>query len=267
MADLKIKDDSLEIEKLKEETVEALDNKLESTEALKNELTEFEQEQVTKGWDPAGEKSAEEWARAAPLYQELKEGGREIKQLRRTVDELKVFMEKSNKLAYEKALTDLSTQRDRAIKSGNVDLVNKIDEEARTYSPSIPVSDHPAVADFKEKYSDILNGTSYEALEMSKFITKRDQELFNKGMPPDQHMKVLEEHLHKQFPDQFSNKRSANSVDRGYDDNVSSKNLRRKVTFNDLDSTQKKIARDFEKLGVLKIEDYIKQLVEAGEVK
>jgi hypothetical protein len=63
-------------------------------------LTDFEKEQQAKGWNPEGEKSAEEWLRAQPLYDEIKKRGKEIKQLQRTVDNMKSVMEKQTKLAY-----------------------------------------------------------------------------------------------------------------------------------------------------------------------
>jgi len=54
-----------------EQALQAEGIKLETP--VSKELSAFEAEQAAKGWDPNGEKSAEEWHRAAPLYNELKE--------------------------------------------------------------------------------------------------------------------------------------------------------------------------------------------------
>ena len=59
-----------------------------------NTLTEFEQEQHAKGWNPGGPKSAEEWARSEPLYEEIKRRGKENKQLQRTLESLKDMLDK-----------------------------------------------------------------------------------------------------------------------------------------------------------------------------
>lgn len=237
-------------------------------EIVMPELSEFETEQAAKGWDPAGEKSAEEWHRAAPLYNELKERGKEIKQLRRTVDELKVHMKKQDQIAYDRALAELTTQRTQAIRSGDVDLVDKIDSAKQSLdqqSSSLP--DIPeAVIEFKEKYGEILEGASYEHMQMAEFIRKRDSELYKKHLDPAAHMKMLEEHMLKEFPEYFGHS-PRNAVETGYEDNVSRPNSRKKAVFNDLNSTQKQIARDFERMGVMKTDEYIKQLLEAGEIK
>lgn len=248
------------------ETQEA-QQKDQSTERV---LTDFEKDQAAKGWNPTGEKSAEEWARAAPLYDELKERGRELKQLRRTVDEMKQHMQKQEKLAYERALADLQSQRNAAIQNGNVNLVNQIDEaQANLVPTSYEAVEEPlAVSDFKERNASWLNGTSYEEMKMAEFALKRDNELAAKKLSPDAHMKVLEEHIKKEFPEYFrtGEERTTSAVESGYGDNVAKPVSKRKATFNDLDSTQKQIARDFERMGVMKVEEYVKQLVDAGEV-
>lgn len=254
---------------MSDDRVAEVEQALQAEEAnVSRELSAFEAEQAAKGWDPSGEKSAEEWHRAAPLYNELKERGKEIKQLRRTVDELKQHMQKQDQIAYNRALAELSVQRTQAIKSGNVDLVDQIDNAKQDLNHQISsIPDIPdAVIEFKEKYDEILNGVSYEHMQMAEFIRKRDAELFKKHLSPEDHMATLEEHLHKEFKD-FFQKSPRNSVEAGYEDNVAKPSSRKKAVFNDLNPTQKQIARDFERMGVMKPEEYIKQLLEAGEIK
>jgi hypothetical protein len=41
----------------------------------------------------------------------------------------------------------------------------------------------------------------------------------------------------------------------------------KKYNFNNLSYEQKQAARDFERMGVMKVDDYIKSLVELGELK
>lgn len=241
----------------------------EKTSQEEKVLTAFEQEQMEKGWNPEGTKSAEEWARAEPLFSEIKLRGKEIKQLKRTIDELKEHMNKQKELAYKQALADLQTQRNAAIARGDADLVNRIDEEtANMAPPSQPKSE--AVLDFEERHASWLHGVSYEDMEMQKFAFERDNQLASRNLSPEEHMKVLEEHIMKKFPEYFGNIRETvsrmSSVESGYENNAPA-TKKRKYEFKDLNAEQKQIARDFDKLGVMKIEEYIKQLADNGDIK
>ena len=239
-------------------------------EPVQAELNDFEQDQKAKGWNPDGPKSAEEWARAKPLYDELKTRGKELKQLRRTVDELKEHMQKQEKVAYEKALKDLQAQRVEAIQSGDVERVQEIDK-AQADLPQVNDTP-PAVIDFQERHNEWLTSPSFEHMQMREWVTKRDNELAQYNLSPEEHMKTLEEHLHKQFPDKFGEanpnpEQHIPAVESGSGDNVAAKRGKKTFRFRDLDTYQKQAAKDFERLGVMAVEDYIKQLVDAGELK
>lgn len=233
-------------------------------------LTEFEQEQKVKGWNPDGPKSAEEWARAEPLYDELKLRGKEIKQLKRTLDELKGHMDKQKQAAYDQAMKDLTRQRDQAIAEGDVNMVNMIDEEARGLELDRPVDIPQAFQEFQLNNEEWLTDTSFEAMEMQRFATERDKQLIGKEITPEEHVALLEEHMHKKFPEYFNP--GSTSVGQGMSvesgsANSSATQSKKKYQFKDLTSEQKQIARDFEKMNVMKTSEYIKQLVDNGDLE
>lgn len=227
------------------------------------------------GWKSDGEKSAEEFVKVA--LDKFPDQSKKIKQLFRTVEELKTHMSKSEARAYEKAKSEIETQRKQAIYDGDVARVEALDKAKEdlhplTASPSLN-EQHPAIAEFEERNNQWLQGTSYEELKMQKWIESHGAILGRKQLPVDEHMALLEEHLQKEFSNYFENSTEDSLVSSPVSssrDNVSNKMSTKKgknPTFNDLSAEQKQIARDFEMMKVMPVEDYIKDLVKHGELK
>lgn len=224
------------------------------------------------GWSPDGEKSAEEFIKVA--MDKFPDQSKKIKQLFRTVEEMKTHMSKAEKAAYERAKTELDAQRRQAIQQGDVDLVEELDRAREALPAQMEEPLHPAIADFEERHKSWLEGTSYEEMKMQQWIQDHGAILGKKRLPVDEHMAVLEDHLKKEFPNYFK------ADDADDDEDVvapvaaaresstakpASKN--KKYSFNDLSAAQKQIARDFEAVGFMKIDDYIKNLIAHGELK
>lgn len=234
------------------------------------EFTELEQEQLAKGWDPDGVKSAEEFARAEPLYEKIKAQSKELKQTKRAVDELKALMQKQEKLAYQKALDTLRQEKDEAILRGDLSTVREIEKQQQEMD-NAPQPVAAPVADFLERYGDLFKSTDYEEMKIVEFVTRRDSELMRRKLPPEEHVKLVEEHMMKEFPNYFGAGKEtvgrAQGVEAGLGSNVAGKpSAIKKHTFHSLSDEQKKVARDFEKLGIMKTDEYIKSLVDLGEL-
>lgn len=267
--------------KLEDASKEKEDNKQQSTkdEYLKKDevavteekqetgLSDFEQEQKALGWNPDGEKSAKEWAAAYPVYTALKERNQEVKQYRRVIDEMKQLLATQKQTAYNQALADLAAERNAAITNGDHNAVNEIDRKRATIQP-LPVLEPEAVAEFKEKHAKWLTGTSFEEMEMSEFAKRRDAELMGKKLSPEDHMELLEQHVKAKFPNYFKAGKTQDSqaVEGSSGANVASRSKAR-YTFQDLSEEQKKVAKDFERLKVMKIDQYINELAAAGEIR
>jgi hypothetical protein len=235
-------------------------------------LNEFEKEQKAKGWNPEGTKSAEEWARAEPLYQEIKARGKENKQMRRTINELKAHMEKLESHAYDRALRDLEKEHKTAVYNGDEEEAQRIQQEKDNLVKPEPIPE--AVVEFQEAHADWLQDKSFEALEMQRWVVQRDADLVAYNLSPQEHMALLDEHVRQKFPDYFNPPPeqekvvSRAAVESGYDSNVSNPTGRKKkFSLGDLNPEQKQTAQDFEKMGVMSIDEYIKQLVSNGDLK
>ena len=250
---------------LKEETLE-----IETPEREDREELSLEDQAKEKGWNPEGEKSAEEFLRAEPLYNEIKARGKEIKELKSTLDELKSHMDKQRELGYKQAMNALLEERNRAIELGDVQEVNQVEHKIRQYNDSVNTkspNEMPEVNAFLEKHKDWLNNPSYETQQMREFTAKRDQELSRFGLAPEEHLRILEKDLKTKFPSYFGNTQGskASAVESGASSTTKT-GSKTKHSFNDLSPEQKDCARHFERMGVMKKEEYIKQLEDMGEL-
>lgn len=260
-------DASEAIEKAHEQEAPAVDDSHHSD----RDFSEFEREQMAKGWNPDGVKSAEEYSRTEPLYEEIKSRGKQLKQMQKAIDALTQHMSKQEKIAYDKALHTLRQERHEAIARGDIRDVERIEAETQQLLTPPPVAIPEAEA-FKEKYENIFNSANYEEMEIVKFLQERDVELMSRNLAPAEHMKTLEQHMLKKFPSYFGQKEVVNrndtsSVETGNSSNVVKKSSRSRFSLHDLNNEQKQVARDFEKFGIMKVDEYIKQLVELGELK
>ena len=232
-------------------------------------LTEFELEQRGKGWNPDGPKSAEEWARNEPLFEEIKNRGREIKSLKKTVDSMKALLDKQEQIAYNRAMADFKVERDAAIKRGDVHLVEQIEKQVSTVPVPQPAA-IPAVEDFRDRHHEWLEGTSFGEIKMQKYAQQRDSELMSRGLSPEKHMQVLEEDIKAAFPAYFGVKEKHEekvSAVEGSDNSGVVSQSRKRYSLKDLTSEQREVAHMFEKRKVMTVDEYIAKLVQLGDLK
>jgi len=264
------------VEKLGDTEKVEIDETIETPEeATEGEYTEFEKEQMEKGWNPDGPKSAEEYSRSQPLYDEIKARGKQIKQMQKTLDSLTEHMSKQEKLAYEKALETLRQEKEEAIQRGDVHGVMDVEQRQNNMLAEAKEQKQEVIPEaeaFAEKYEHIFKSADFDEVEITKFVMERDSELMAKNLSPKQHMELLESHMLKKFPNYFGNgketvTRGNQSVESGNGSNVVGKSSKSKYTFHDLNPEQRRVARDFEKYGIMKVGAYIKQLVELGDLK
>lgn len=234
-----------------------------------SKLSDIEHKAKEKGWNPDGEKSAEEFLRAEPLYDEIKARGKEIKELKQTLDELKGHMDKQQELGYQKALHELKAQRVDAIEMGDVKNVNELDQQIKEYEQNLNVQPAvlPEVAAFQDRNKEWIEDPSYEAQQIREFAHQRDQELAQFNLPPEEHLKMIESDIRKKFKSRYASDEGSRKGMAVETDAAPAKPVHKKrYKFSDLNAEQKKCARHFEKRGIMKVEDYIKSLVDLGEI-
>ena len=253
------------VEVPKEESAEE-----EVTEVVAEEVNEVEQEAVKKGWKPDGPKSAEEFLRAEPLYEEIKARGREIKDLRVTLEELTSHMKKQQEIGYQKALHELKAERVEAIQEGDVEKVESLERQIKDTETGIEEAtkpqEHPSVTSFYERHNSWWSDPSYEAQEMRDFAAKRDIELSSQGLSPDTIIETLESDLRYKFPKKFENKAQEEPM-------VVESNTREvrsepsTLRFSELSTTEKQLYRFLQDNNPMEAKEYLKELKKMRETK
>jgi len=235
------------------------------------------------GWKPEGKKSAQEYIKFA--LEKLPERGEalsaqnkaldakegELSKMKATLEELSGHMKKQKEQAYNEAMTSFKEQKRQAILNGDVDTVEALEA---SMSPVAEVNNEaPAyIQEFEERNNAWLNGDSYEELEMQDWVDRHGALLGKKRLPPEEHMKRLEQDVHKKFSAYFEAVENEDvhhaSVESAGGSRVSGvKSNNKTYTFANLSDTQKQVAKYLNDSGHMKIEDYIKELVSHGDLK
>jgi len=269
--------------KLKDKGVFDVEEKAEDTSTeteetvLVDKTSTSEQEAIAKGWKPDGPKSADEFLRAEPLYEELKQRGKELKTLRSQVETLTKHVGGLKKAGYQEKIDVIQAERESAVARSDQDSLNYLDDELQKVQTEMvqevqevqEPQAHPAALEFLDKYKDVLQDYSLEAQGIKEFIDERDKQLATHNLDPVIHMKTLEKDMKSQFPDRFRTEQQTEAPIMAVESDSRPVTSRRKskYAFSDLSADQKNIYKYMERKGVMTGPEYIKQLAEIGELK
>ncbi len=224
------------------------------------ELSEFESKMIEKGWDPSGEKTAEQW-----LDDGFEIRGKRVDSLYKTVDYLKNKMERDEKEAYQRALNSLKAEKVRAIELSDV---NRVEEIERQQASMLDPNKQNLIVEFENRHSDWLKGTSHLAQKMSEAALNRFSILLNSGMTTDKQLESLENYMMGEFPEYFGKTQTSASqaVEGSQSPVVRTGKSKKSYSVHDLSDIQKNVAKTLERKGIMKVEDYIKDLVKLGDL-
>lgn len=274
ITEAKVEEPKVEVE---EEPVVAENATVEDEVEAEDEVEEdIEAKAREQGWRPDGPKSAEQFLKDGEYIEEIKARGKEIKSLKKQVDELMKHVSGLKKAGYQEKIDMIQAEREEAVARSDIDSLNYLDEELNKVKNEMtndikPQHEVPqAFAEFDERHKDLANDYSLEATEIKQFITDRTVQLMQSGLDPDTTVQVLERDMAFKFPERFKSKEErakpkAQAVES--DSRPVTKSKRTKFTINDLTYEQKQVCYGLERKGVMTKEDYIKQLVEIGELK
>lgn len=200
--------------------VEELDNEpqSESQEPQNDPIIERARE---LGWRPKEEFSgsdedfidADEFVRRQPLFEKIELETRRSKKLQRELEQFKQHYLKVEEAAYKRALNDLKAQRKQALREGDVDLVeqleDRIEQEKQNFEETqraAAVEQQPTVHPEFEAWVDRNRWYNTEA-HMRVFADQEGTRLSQQGLAPSEVLKQVEQLVRKEFPNKFSNQR------------------------------------------------------------
>lgn len=197
-------------------------DQVENTQA--SEPTGNEVEARSGGWVPKEEYhgdenkwvDADEFVRRGPLFKKIDTQTRELKEVKKALDQLKAHHANVKETAFKEALDTLKAQKREAFVDGDPDKIIEIDEkiadtkeEQRRYAAS-RVEEvrqnvqtdavHPEFAAWTNR------NTWYESSKpMRAFADALGVELGGKGLSPSEVLKEVEKQVKEEFPNKFRN--------------------------------------------------------------
>ena len=215
---------------------------------------------------------AEEFIKRKPLFETIKSQNKAIKELKKQIDAVVDFSQKNAELAAKRAINELNVQKKEAIKLGDIETVEKIDNS---------IKDHEKVVDESVKVkaavpAEIIEWTAdnpwFDAdLEMQDFATAYCAS-YAKRNPKEGIEKALEETtkaVKRAFPDSkyFKSRRDNPSAVETHKDDGGDTGGKDKYKNVHLSEEQELCCKAYVKQGVMTRAQYIQKLDEIGEIK
>lgn len=187
------------------------------------EISPVEQEALSAGWVPKEEfhgdehkwVDAAEYLRRGELFKKIDLQGREVKDLRRALVEMKKLHASVRDIEYQRALDTLKAQKKSALEEGDADAVIAADDridmvrEQQRLAALEPVdipeqsgANHPEFVEWTSR-----NNWYTSNAPMRAFADALGMELQAQGLTPPQVLKKVEEEVKKEFPNKFQNPR------------------------------------------------------------
>ena len=242
----------------------------ESAEQVEHSPTELKA--IESGWVPKEEfqgdehkwVEAGEFLRRGELFKKIEDQGKQLKDVRSALNEMKKLNSQIQEVEYKRALDTLKAQKKAALEDGDadaviaaedrIDMVKEQQKEMQRQSPvaqSDEGSEHPEFVAWTEQ-----NNWYKSSTPMKAFADALGQELARAGNSPSEVLKKVAIEVRKEFPNKFRNPNQdkAGTVEGGSGRGVSSST---RFTLSDEERT---IMNKFVRQNVMTEKEYIEQL-------
>lgn len=184
------------------------------------EVTPLMQEALDQGWVPKEEFDGDperfvdygEFVRRGELFRKIETQSKDVKELRRALNELAKHNSKIREVEYARALADFKSQKKTALAEGDYDKVEEIEEkidlvkdqqrvqQQQAAQTAIPQEVHPELQSWMSKNPWYETNRS-----MRGWADARGVELAEEGKNPREVLKALETEVKERFKEKFSN--------------------------------------------------------------
>jgi DNA repair exonuclease SbcCD ATPase subunit len=202
-------------------TDEVTNDNVEQTTAAEPSPNEVEARAA--GWVPQDEYhgdpnkwvDADEFVRRGPLFEKINNTTRELKEVRKTLEQLKAHHAKVKEISYKEALATLRKEKRDAFVEGDPDKIVEIDdrieelkeekrqfdqEQAREIQAAVQQEIHPEFKAWTDR-----NTWYNQSRPMRAFADALGIELRATGLAPSEVLKRVEAQVKAEFPNKFRN--------------------------------------------------------------
>lgn len=183
-------------------------------------LTPTQQEALAQGWVPKNEfegdpekfVDAGEFLRRGELFRKIESQSKEMKDMRKALNEMAKHNAKIREVEYARALADLKAEKKSALSEGDADRVVEIDDKIdlvkaqqrqdaqQAASQVVPQEVHPELKSWVNR-----NGWYETSQEMKGWADARGTELAQQGKSPTEVLSTLEREVKTRFSEKFHN--------------------------------------------------------------
>ena len=262
------------VEESKQEVLEKSIEVAESSESNQADDKSVQEQAQEQGWDPKGELSADEFVRRGSLFKKIHSQSAQIRELKDTLQKLSSHISASEKSGYERAIVELTRQRDQAVLSGDLDTVKTLDKQTEIMKEQVKVASVPPVKEygpeeieFADRNKSWFNSDpSNQELVSTAIYFDNYLVNSNKDLAPDERLKMVENRIRQLYPDKFSNPKkntpAAVGTSTGSSKETSSSKLVSKMS-----NQQREIGEQFMKqIPGYTMEKYAKELERQGNL-
>lgn len=241
------------------------------------ELSPIEQKALEMGWRPKSEFTgaeeefidAKEFVGRKPLYDRLEQTGKQLKQVNKTLDQLKTHYTKMREVEFNRALSQLKAARDQAVTDSDGARFSAIDDrikEVEREAAQVLEEEHeqevpePNIAEFQDWRS---KNSWYQKDEAMTAYADKVGLRFQSGvasgeLTPLQVLKQVEKAVRTEFPHKFKN------VNKETAPNVGEGKTPAKVEAKfELSETEQKIMNNLVRSKIMTKEEYMNDLRKA----
>lgn len=183
------------------------------------EVSPVEQEAISLGWQPKDQfeadpknegkrwRSADDFMDRKPLFDKIDQQGRELKDVKKALQQLADQNKKVEKLAYDRALKELKEQKKQALEEGEHDKVIELDDaiqDLKTQTPQQPQQNapHPEFARWVEKNDWYVKDTKLRNIADGIGLS-----LAREGKAPQEIMEEVEAQIKALYPEKTGGRR------------------------------------------------------------
>jgi regulator of replication initiation timing len=235
---------------------------------------EVELKAMEMGWRPKEEFDgdeddfidAKEFIRRKPLFDKIEQQGRQLKNTIKALEGFKQHYTKVKEVEYERALKSLKAERKEALREGDPDRFEELDEQIQNVEKEAEqiraAHDAPLVKEEvinPQWQSWASRNRWYESVGyMRAYADQVGNDLHKRGMEPAEVLKEVEKAVRKEFPQKFTNPNKANapaveSSAAGSKREVASEKF-------ELTDVERKVMNDLVRAKVLTKEEYMNDL-------
>ena len=197
----------------------------------------------------------------------------QVSESKKVIDDLKGLQKTISDREYKKALAALRAEKAEAVGVGDGDRVVELDEEIDTLKEKKTQVAQAAAAPapIPAEITEWLGKPENQWYHQNQFLKDvadamaRDIRQNNAGIEPGALLRQVDTKLRKELPQHFPNRSSAVSDGSG-DGQSSGQSRGNKPKYSDMTDEQQSACKRFEKTGVMTRQEYIDELVKAGDL-